>query len=64
MKGWGWGELIRKLVSRLPERWRWTPHNLLAHPVGEVLFQLGYTKQDEWLHDHTMPEHEAGTGRG
>lgn len=45
-------------------RFAWTLHNLVAHPLSEVLFQLGFTRTSDWLHDVTVPPHEAGTGRG
>jgi hypothetical protein len=50
--------------------WRsWAVHNLVAHPVGEVLYwgerllgtDLGLNNR---LHDATLPTHEPGTGRG
>jgi hypothetical protein len=53
-----------KLLARLPERFRWTPHNLIAHPLSEILFQLGFEDAGNRLHDWTIPAHEPGTGRG
>ena len=52
------------LFARLPERFQWTAHNLIAHPLSEVLFQLGLEDLGNSLHDWTIPEHESGTGRG
>lgn len=52
------------LLARLPERFRWTPHNLIAHPLSEILFQVGLGAWGDWLHDWTIPAHEPGTGRG
>lgn len=51
-------------LGRLPERWRWTLHNIVAHPVSEVLFQVGARRWSDAVHDLTIPEHEPGTGRG
>lgn len=45
-------------------RFAWTIHNLIAHPLSEVLFQLGFRRASDWVHDHTSPPHEDGTGRG
>lgn len=49
----------------------WAAHNLIAHPVSEICYWLGYaTASDrfdrfgEWLHEATVPDHEEGTGRG
>lgn len=53
-----------KLIDSLPERFRWTLHNLVAHPLGEVLFQLGFEDASNSLHEATIPTHVRGTGRG
>jgi len=42
----------------------WTFHNLFAHPIGELLYLLGFEKLSNDLHDGTIPEHIKGTGRG
>ena len=52
------------LFARLPERFQWTAHNLIAHPLSEILFQIGLGDWGDRLHDWTIPEHESGTGRG
>ena len=45
--------------NRLPVRFRWTVHNLIAHPLSEILFQFGFARMSEFVHDWTMPEHES-----
>ena len=55
---------MRRLLGRLPERFQWTAHNLLAHPLSEILFQIGMEDLGNRLHDWTIPEHTPGTGRG
>jgi len=52
------------LLGKLPERYRWSVHNLLAHPLSELLFQVGLRRWSDKVHDITVPDHEAGTGRG
>ena len=52
------------LLGKLPERFRWSLHNLVAHPLSELLFQVGLREWSDRVHDLTVPEHEAGTGRG
>lgn len=42
----------------------WTTHNLVAHPVSEVLFLLGFRTLSNKVHDFTIPEHIEGEGRG
>lgn len=46
-----------------PNAW-WAAHNLVAHPVSELCFWLRIPRFGNWLHDATVPEHDAGTGRG
>ncbi len=53
-----------KAIDRLPERFRWTIHNLVAHPLSEVLFQVGYERLRNAVHDATVPTHDKGSGRG
>lgn len=52
------------LLSKLPKRFQWTLHNLVAHPLSEVLFQCGYEDLGNAVHDVTVPEHIKGEGRG
>ena len=52
------------LLNLLPKRFQWTVHNVIAHPLSEVLCQVGLRKMSDKVHDITVPEHEAGTGRG
>jgi hypothetical protein len=58
--------MLRAFIDRLPERIRWTPHNLLAHPADELLYLLTgrQTRIGGWLHDATVPTHVRGEGRG
>lgn len=55
---------LRLLIDLLPERVRWTPHNLIAHPLSEILFLLGLQRWANSVHDGTLPTHTPGTGRG
>ncbi len=55
---------LPRILGRLPERWMWTLHNLVAHPLSELLFQVGLRRWSDAVHDLTVPEHEPGTGRG
>jgi hypothetical protein len=56
--------VILRLINALPEHFRWTIHNLVAHPLGEVLHLIGFTEIGNRIHDATVPTHQAGTGRG
>jgi hypothetical protein len=52
------------LFAKLPTRFRWTVHNVIAHPLSELRWQIGLVKLSNRLHDWTIPEHDSGTGRG
>lgn len=54
---------FQNFLSRLG-RFSWTAHNIIAHPLSEVLFQIGFEDAGNWVHDVTIPTHEKGTGRG
>ena len=47
-------------LAKLPPRWRWTLHNLIAHPLSEVLYQLGARSASDAVHDRTVPAGGAG----
>ena len=38
------------------ERFRWSVHNILGHPVMEVCNILGYRKLGSKIHDITIPK--------
>ena len=42
----------------------WPVHNLVAHPFSEMLHWARLDGLAGRIHDGTLPEHEAGTGRG
>jgi hypothetical protein len=43
----------------------WTVHNLIAHPVGELLYLAGLGREiGDRMHDATLPPHPDSTGRG
>ena len=52
------------IFNRLPVRFRWTIHNVIAHPLSEILFQIGLVHLSDLVHEWTIPEHELGTGHG
>jgi hypothetical protein len=55
---------LSRLLGRLPQRWQWTAHNVVGHPLSELLFQAGLRRWADLAHDLTVPEHKPGTGRG
>jgi len=44
----------------------WPTHNLIGHPLSEILYLAGVGLQSlgHLVHDKTVPNHEPGTGRG
>lgn len=47
---------VASLLGRLPPRWRWTLHNVVAHPLSELLHQIGPHALSQRIHDSTVPE--------
>ena len=45
-------------------RYKWTLHNMVAHPLSEVFYLLGYERLGNKIHDITIPNHKRGEGRG
>ena len=47
-----------------PDMW-WAIHNLIAHPLSEVLYWIGFMRLGNKLHDATIPIHDTDKdGRG
>ncbi len=55
---------IKRGVARLPDRYKWTLHNLIARPLSEVMYLFGFQNLSNRLHDATIPDHLPGEGRG
>lgn len=56
---------LPRLLGSLPVRFRWTAHNLIAHPLAEVFYQLGLEGLSNRIHDCTVPDESIKTsGRG
>jgi len=46
------------------ENFWWAVHNIIAHPLSEIIFWLGSERLCNKIHDSTIPNHEPKTGRG
>ena len=46
---------LPRLLARLPVRFRWTMHNVVAHPLSELLYQVGARALSDAVHDRTVP---------
>ena len=49
---------MKKLISKLPKRFQWTIHNVIAHPLMEILYQMGFKELSSKIHDSTTPKEE------
>lgn len=54
----------RAIRAATREHFRWSIHNLVAHPLSEIAWLVGLRKLSDWLHDASIPKHEVGNGRG
>lgn len=55
--GYGGVMIGNPLFTYLPVRFQWTIHNVLGHPLSEIMFQVGLHHLSVWFHDWTMPAH-------
>ena len=51
---------IKNTINHLPEDLKWAPHNLIAHPLMEICYQIGLTELSEHIHNITMSEDSNG----
>ena len=49
---------MKTIINKLPKRFQWTIHNLIAHPLMEITHLLGFTELGNKLHDCTIPNQE------
>ena len=56
--------LCRKIRAASRERFRWTLHNLVGHPLSELAYLFGLRRLSDWLHNASIPKHETGEGGG
>ena len=46
-----------------PQGFWWFIHNMIAHPLSEILYLIGLRRASYWVHDETVPLHKDN-GRG
>lgn len=51
-------DTMKWLLSKFPERFKWTLHNLVGHPLSEVFYQLGWERASDWAHEFTTPPYK------
>ena len=47
--------MMHRLIAKLPKRFEWSIHNIVGHPLSELLHLLGYTDLGDAIHDMTVP---------
>lgn len=50
--------LCQEVIDLLPERFEFTIHNVIGHPLSELLHQLGFEDLADDVHSFTAPEKE------
>ena len=45
-------------MKRIKKHFAYSIHNLIAHPLMELLHLFGFTKIGDALHDYTLPKQE------
>ena len=48
-----------KFINKLPKRFQWTIHNVIAHPLMELFYQLGFEDLSSKIHDMTVPNDQS-----
>ena len=47
--------LCRRMRAATREHFRWSIHNLLAHPASELAWLCGCKRLSDWLHHASLP---------
>ena len=51
---------MQKILGKLPKRFQYTLHNVVGHPLSELVFQ--FTANEDglsgWIHEVTLPKKE------
>ena len=50
---------MKKIIKLLPKRFKWTIHNMIAHPLMEICYLLGSETLSEKIHSSTLPEEDV-----
>jgi hypothetical protein len=47
--------MMNKLINKLPRKFHWTIHNVIAHPLSEAFWLLNLKSIGNYIHDITIP---------
>ncbi len=42
-------------MKRMIQHFSYTTHNLIGHPISEILHIVGLRKASAWIHEFTLP---------
>ena len=46
----------RDLRKKTKNHFRWSFHNLIAHPLSEIVHLIGFTNLSDKIHNNTIPK--------
>ncbi len=49
---------MKSLIAKLPKKYQWSIHNIIAHPISEVFHIFGFDTLSQKVHDITLPPEE------
>ena len=49
---------MKFLINKLPKKFKWTIHNVIAHPLSEIAHLIGASVLSEKIHDCTIPDND------
>lgn len=49
---------VKRIVNKMPRKFKWTIHNVVAHPLSEVAWLVGAKLLSEKIHDCTVPDND------
>lgn len=56
----------KKIREFTKQHFRWTFHNIIGHPISEIIYLLGFKKLSNKIHEVTIPKpvKEIGNNEG
>ena len=46
---------MKKLIDKLPRKFKYTIHNCIGHPMSEICYLIGMDNLGVKIHDGTLP---------
>ena len=48
--------MMNNYINKFKKHFKWTFHNIVAHPLCEIVHLLGASQLSEKIHDSTIPQ--------